>query len=102
MLLGLVGYVNVLIRLNAEHLGLVIKHTVHYPVSKRFCHYEFHVFFWNIQFLSNVRKVDVGIGEGNLSEADTDDDLVEAKDQGIESILLVGWLVVLYETVKAV
>lgn len=102
MLLGLVGYVNVLVCLNAEHLGLMIKHTVHDSVTKRFCDYEFHIFLWNIQFLCNVRKIDIWIGERDLSETDTNDDLVEAKDQGIEPILLVGWLVMFYETIKAV
>jgi len=80
----------------------MIKYSMHNSVTKRFCDNKFHIFLRDIQLLRNIWQIDVWISKGDLSEADTNDDLIEAKDQSIKSILLVGWLVMLNKAIKAV
>lgn len=96
------GHVDVLVCFNAEHLSFVIKYTMHDSITEGFCDNKFYIFLRNIQFLCNIWKVDVRIGEGNFSETNTDNNLIEAKNQSVKSILLVSGLIVLNKAIEAV
>lgn len=102
LFLRLVGYVNVLICFDAEYLSLMIKDTMHDSITKGFRNYKFHIFLWNIQFLRDIWKVDVWISERDLSETNAYHNLIEAKNQSIKSVFLIGWFVMLNEAIKAV
>jgi len=93
LLLRFVSDVDVLVALNAQDLRLVVNLSLHYTVSEGLGNHELHILARNVQFGGDICQRDARICEGNLTEPNADDDLIESEDDVVQAIFLEGGLV---------
>jgi hypothetical protein len=61
---------------------------MHNTVSQRFCDYELNVFSRNVKLLSDVFQRNFAVSNGNSSQSDSDNDLIQPQNDIVKLVSL--------------
>ena len=86
--LRLVRHVDVPVPLDPQDLALVVDLSVEDAVSQGLGHHKLNVFCVDVQLFADVLKRNLGVGKVDLSQTDSDNDLIQPQNERVESVLL--------------